>query len=91
MVLSPPRQHVRDRGAGRAGAAGERLADAAGKMRARIVSGAVSCQKLTLVRLGKMAACSMCGPRALMSIASGSGTRIAHCGFPIATCWKRKL
>ena len=25
-----------------------------------------------------------------MSIASGSATRIAHCGLPIATCWKRK-
>ena len=37
-----------------------------------------------------MAACSICGPMAPRSIASGSGTRIAHCGLPIATCWKRK-
>ena len=33
----------------------------------------------------------MWGPMASMSMASGSGTRIAHCGLPIATCWKRKV
>ena len=59
------------------------------KIRARIASGAISFQNETLVRLGKIGAFSISGPSVCRSSASGSSTRIAHCGLPIATCWKR--
>ena len=36
------------------------------KMRARIALGSSSCQNETLVRLGKIGACSICGPMATM-------------------------
>ena len=53
----------------------------------------VSHQNETLVRLGKRGSCSIAGPSAgeveRVELGSTSATRIAHCGLPIATCWKR--
>ena len=87
-------QHVGDRGAAGAGARGasspprraRRSARGCGRARQRAV------QNDTLVRLGNSAWCSM--PRAdarrgpAPRARRASGTRIAHCGLPIVTCWK---
>ena len=50
-------------------------------------------QNETFVRLGNCGSCSIAGPIAGRSSASSSAapaTRIAHCGLPIGTCWKRR-
>ena len=65
------------------------------KIRARMRVGRdLAPERLTLVRLGKIAACSIGGPDRceverveLVALA----TRIAHCGLPIVTCWKRHV
>ena len=59
-----------------------------------MLPGSISLQKLTLVRLGKMAAFSITLPGALISSSRRSSIAaisIAHCGLPIVTCWKCQM
>ena len=59
------------------------------KIRARIASGATRSRTTRWCGSGRSAR-SRSPARALAGrCASGSSTRIAHCGLPIATCWKR--
>ena len=85
-------QHVRDRGAGRAGAGGERLADAALEdPRADAVRRQLGVPGDVRAVGEQLAAPRSRGPIAGRSSASSSSTestRIAHCGLPIETCWK---
>ncbi len=50
-----------------------------------------ACQKLTLVRFGKIGACSIAGPIAGRSRSSRpESISIAHWGLPIETCWNSR-
>ena len=86
-------QRERDRRAARAGARRLRLPDAALEDPRADRAGAGGHQNETFVRFGNCGSCSIAGPiagRSSAASSSRSATRIAHCGLPMWTCWKRR-